>query len=162
MRQGQRVLPEPAKRLSNNIDVHGLVKHYRIHRKVAGCMGSLCSFLHRRYQSRFGTVRHGAAVGSANFYRWDGGTCCIRTVVVAPSARDQGIAIAYSSTSTKARCSAVVTPLQLSNALTAVMLGLVEKDVIPILFAEGEYNDRLEVIADFPYDRQPVVQQVYR
>lgn len=33
------------------IDIHGLVKHYRIHRKSAGFMGSLRSFLRRRYQN---------------------------------------------------------------------------------------------------------------
>ncbi len=33
------------------IDVQNLVKHYRVHRKAAGLMGSLRSFLRRRYQN---------------------------------------------------------------------------------------------------------------
>ena len=35
----------------SQIDVHGLAKHYRIHRKAAGFMGSLRSFIRRRYQN---------------------------------------------------------------------------------------------------------------
>jgi uroporphyrinogen-III decarboxylase len=34
--------------------------------------------------------------------------------------------------------------------LKAVMLGLVEQGCIPVMFAEGSYNQRLEIIADFP------------
>ena len=34
--------------------------------------------------------------------------------------------------------------------LKAVMLGLVEEGCIPIMFAEGGYSQRLEIIADFP------------
>jgi hypothetical protein len=34
--------------------------------------------------------------------------------------------------------------------LKAVMLGLVEQGCVPIMFAEGSYNERLEIIADFP------------
>ncbi|MCH8506750.1 MAG: GNAT family N-acetyltransferase [Ectothiorhodospiraceae bacterium] len=34
----------------------------------------------------------GDVVGFANFYRWDGGVCCIGNVVVAPQARGQGVA----------------------------------------------------------------------
>lgn len=36
--------------------------------------------------------KDGTAVGFANFYRWEGGTCCIGNVVVAPFARGQGVA----------------------------------------------------------------------
>jgi uroporphyrinogen-III decarboxylase len=35
-------------------------------------------------------------------------------------------------------------------SLKAVMLGLVEEGCIPVMFAEGGYNQRLEIIADFP------------
>jgi ABC-2 type transport system ATP-binding protein len=35
----------------SQIDVHGLVKHYRVHRKAAGFMGSLRSFFRRHYQN---------------------------------------------------------------------------------------------------------------
>lgn len=34
--------------------------------------------------------------------------------------------------------------------LKAVMLGLAEEGCVPIAFAEGGYNDRLDIIADFP------------
>jgi uroporphyrinogen-III decarboxylase len=34
--------------------------------------------------------------------------------------------------------------------LKKVMLGLVEEGCIPVMFAEGSYNQRLEIIADFP------------
>ena len=34
--------------------------------------------------------------------------------------------------------------------LKKLMLGLVEEGLIPALFAEGSYNNRLEIIADFP------------
>ncbi|MGD8625995.1 MAG: uroporphyrinogen decarboxylase family protein [Anaerolineae bacterium] len=34
--------------------------------------------------------------------------------------------------------------------LKAVMLGLVEEGCIPVMFAEGSYEQRLEIIADFP------------
>ena len=34
--------------------------------------------------------------------------------------------------------------------LKAVMLGIVEEGCIPIMFAEGSYEQRLEIIADFP------------
>ena len=34
--------------------------------------------------------------------------------------------------------------------LKAVMLGLVEQGCIPVMFAEGSYNQRLEIISDFP------------
>jgi len=34
--------------------------------------------------------------------------------------------------------------------LKAVMLGLVEEGCIPVMFAEGSYNQRLEIIADLP------------
>jgi hypothetical protein len=34
--------------------------------------------------------------------------------------------------------------------LKAVMLGLVEEGCIPVMFAEGGYSQRLEIIADFP------------
>lgn len=34
--------------------------------------------------------------------------------------------------------------------LKKVMLGLVEEGLVPLLFAEGSYNNRLEIIADFP------------
>ena len=34
----------------------------------------------------------GVVVGFANFYRWEGGTCCIGNVVVAPRARGKGVA----------------------------------------------------------------------
>ncbi len=34
--------------------------------------------------------------------------------------------------------------------LKKVMLGLVEEGCIPVMFAEGGYNQRLEIIADFP------------
>jgi uroporphyrinogen-III decarboxylase len=34
--------------------------------------------------------------------------------------------------------------------LKAVMLGLAEEGCIPLVFAEGGYNQRLEIIADFP------------
>ena len=34
--------------------------------------------------------------------------------------------------------------------LKAVMLGLVEEGCIPVMFAEGGYNQRLEIVADFP------------
>ncbi len=36
--------------------------------------------------------RDGKVVGFANFYRWDGGICCIGNLVVAPKARGQGVA----------------------------------------------------------------------
>lgn len=36
--------------------------------------------------------RDGEVVGFANFYRWDGGVCCIGNLVVAPHARGQGVA----------------------------------------------------------------------
>lgn len=36
--------------------------------------------------------RDGKVVGFANFYRWDGGICCIGNLVVAPEARGQGVA----------------------------------------------------------------------
>jgi len=35
----------------SQIDVNGLVKHYRVHRKAPGFMGSLRSFVRRRYRS---------------------------------------------------------------------------------------------------------------
>jgi len=35
-------------------------------------------------------------------------------------------------------------------SLKKVMLGLVEEGCIPIMFAEGSYNQRLEIVADFP------------
>jgi hypothetical protein len=31
------------------------------------------------------------------------------------------------------------------------MLGLVEEGCVPVIFAEGDYNDRLEIIAGFPW-----------
>lgn len=34
--------------------------------------------------------------------------------------------------------------------LKAVMLGLVEQGCVPVMFAEGSYDQRLEIIADFP------------
>ena len=34
--------------------------------------------------------------------------------------------------------------------LKAVMLGLVEEGCIPVMFAEGGYGERLEIVADFP------------
>jgi uroporphyrinogen-III decarboxylase len=34
--------------------------------------------------------------------------------------------------------------------LKAVMLGLVEEGCIPVMFAEGGYSQRLEIVADFP------------
>jgi uroporphyrinogen-III decarboxylase len=34
--------------------------------------------------------------------------------------------------------------------LKQVMLGLVEQGCVPVMFAEGSYNQRLEIIADFP------------
>lgn len=34
----------------------------------------------------------GVVVGFANFYRWEGGICCIGNVVVAPWARGKGVA----------------------------------------------------------------------
>lgn len=36
--------------------------------------------------------RGGVAVGFANFYRWESGICYVGNVVVAPGARDQGVA----------------------------------------------------------------------
>ena len=36
--------------------------------------------------------RDGNVVGFANFYRWNDGVCCIGNLVVAPSARGQGVA----------------------------------------------------------------------
>jgi len=37
--------------------------------------------------------------------------------------------------------------------LRAVMEGLNEEGIIPMLFAEGAYNNRLEIIADYPRTR---------
>ena len=36
-------------------------------------------------------------------------------------------------------------------AFKAVMLGLIEEGCIPVMFAEGSYNQRLEIIADSPF-----------
>ena len=37
--------------------------------------------------------------------------------------------------------------------LRAVMEGLNEEGIVPMLFAEGSYNNRLEIIADYPEGR---------